>query len=85
MYVHCTAGLGRAPAISIAYMYWILGMNLLDAHKTLTSLRPCNPKLDAIRHATCDMLFGSESRSVKVSQSTTKREKRVPKKIQKRN
>ena len=23
MYVHCTAGLGRAPAACIAYLYWV--------------------------------------------------------------
>lgn len=27
-YVHCTAGLGRAPAVAIAYMFWFCGMNV---------------------------------------------------------
>lgn len=28
LYVHCTAGLGRAPAVCIAYLYWFQGMTL---------------------------------------------------------
>jgi len=39
-------------------MYWVLGMDLLEAHRTLTSLRPCHPKLDSIRQATVDVLGG---------------------------
>uniref|UniRef100_A0A0D6R4V1 Uncharacterized protein n=1 Tax=Araucaria cunninghamii TaxID=56994 RepID=A0A0D6R4V1_ARACU len=34
-YVHCTAGLGRAPAVTLAYMYWILGYKLSEANKLL--------------------------------------------------
>ena len=33
VYVHCTAGLGRAPAVCIAYLYWWCGMDLDDAYK----------------------------------------------------
>lgn len=28
VYVHCTAGLGRAPAVAIAYMFWFCGLNV---------------------------------------------------------
>lgn len=28
VYVHCTAGLGRAPAVCIAYMFWFEDMGL---------------------------------------------------------
>ncbi|XP_026664220.2 phosphoglucan phosphatase DSP4, amyloplastic isoform X4 [Phoenix dactylifera] len=54
-YVHCTAGLGRAPAIALAYMYWIQGYKLSEAHQLLLSKRPCFPKLDAIKNATIDI------------------------------
>ncbi|KIY99959.1 hypothetical protein MNEG_8005 [Monoraphidium neglectum] len=27
VYVHCTAGLGRAPAVCIAYLYWFQGLH----------------------------------------------------------
>ncbi|CAI9774933.1 unnamed protein product [Fraxinus pennsylvanica] len=40
-YVHCTAGLGRAPAVAIAYMFWFCNMDLNTAYDTLTSKRPC--------------------------------------------
>ena len=57
-YVHCTAGLGRAPATALAYMWWIKGMPLDDAYEMLTGIRPCKPKADAIREATVDLLYG---------------------------
>ncbi|KAG7031525.1 Phosphoglucan phosphatase LSF2, chloroplastic [Cucurbita argyrosperma subsp. argyrosperma] len=41
-YVHCTAGLGRAPALNTAY-------------EALTSKRPCGPSKKAIRGATYDL------------------------------
>ncbi|KAH9602793.1 hypothetical protein KSS87_018211 [Heliosperma pusillum] len=55
IYVHCTAGLGRAPAVAITYMYWFCGMNLSKAYDKLTSQRPCGPNRKAIRAATYDM------------------------------
>ncbi|PON79036.1 Dual specificity phosphatase [Parasponia andersonii] len=55
VYVHCTAGLGRAPAVAIAYMFWFCGMNLNRAYETLTSKRPCGPNKRAIRGATYDL------------------------------
>ncbi|XP_057789555.1 phosphoglucan phosphatase LSF2, chloroplastic [Salvia miltiorrhiza] len=54
-YVHCTAGLGRAPAVAIAYMFWFCNMDLDTAYKTLTSKRPCGPNRQAIRGATYDL------------------------------
>ncbi|KAI3957955.1 hypothetical protein MKW98_020597 [Papaver atlanticum] len=38
VYVHCTAGLGRAPAVAIAYMFWFCDMNLNTAYETLTKI-----------------------------------------------
>ncbi|OIW20024.1 hypothetical protein TanjilG_31942 [Lupinus angustifolius] len=55
VYVHCTAGLGRAPAVAIAYLFWFCGMNLSTAYDTLTSKRPCGPNKSAIRGATYDL------------------------------
>ncbi|KAL8154355.1 hypothetical protein V2J09_012115 [Rumex salicifolius] len=55
VYVHCTAGLGRAPAVSIAYMFWFCGMNLNKAYEELTKKRPCGPNKNAIRGATYDL------------------------------
>ncbi|KAL2339455.1 hypothetical protein Fmac_007395 [Flemingia macrophylla] len=55
VYVHCTAGLGRAPAVAIAYLFWFCGMNLNTAYDMLTSKRPCGPNKRAIREATYDL------------------------------
>lgn len=56
VYVHCTAGLGRSPAVAIAALYWFSNMQLDQAYSYLTSIRPCGPKRDAIRGATYDLL-----------------------------
>ncbi|XWS66258.1 hypothetical protein CRYUN_Cryun05aG0184100 [Craigia yunnanensis] len=55
-YIHCTAGLGRAPAVALAYMFWVQGYKLNEAHRLLLSKRSCFPKLDAIKSATADSL-----------------------------
>ncbi|CAL8461831.1 g1362 [Coccomyxa elongata] len=56
VYIHCTAGLGRAPATALAYMYWCRGFSLEDAISTFMAVRPCNPRIVAIRQATLDLL-----------------------------
>ncbi|XP_043700553.1 phosphoglucan phosphatase DSP4, amyloplastic [Telopea speciosissima] len=63
-YIHCTAGLGRAPAVALAYMFWVQGYKLSEAHSLLLSKRPCFPKLDAIKSATADILTGLAKKHV---------------------
>ncbi|KNA21364.1 hypothetical protein SOVF_043820 [Spinacia oleracea] len=63
-YIHCTAGMGRAPAVALAYMYWVQGYKLNEAHRLLLSKRSCCPKLDAIKSATADILTGLEKKSI---------------------
>ncbi len=48
-YAH--AGLGRAPATALAFMYWCRGIPLLDALAQFRAVRPCNPNIQAIRQA----------------------------------
>lgn len=55
IYIHCTAGLGRAPAVAIAYLYWFCNMDLDASYTFLTSKRPCGPNKRAIRGATYDL------------------------------
>ncbi|KAH7654040.1 Dual specificity phosphatase protein [Dioscorea alata] len=55
VYVHCSAGLGRAPAVAIAYMFWFCDMDLNAAYNALTSKRPCGPNKRAIQGATYDL------------------------------
>ena len=66
-YVHCTAGLGRAPAAALAYMWWVEGIPLHEAYSLLTSIRPCKPKADAIREAAVDLLYGNGCIPVKIT------------------
>ncbi|CAE7295817.1 DSP4 [Symbiodinium pilosum] len=57
-YIHCTAGLGRAPATALAYMFMIEGMDLDDAYAHLYKSRRCHPQLNMVRAAACDLLGG---------------------------
>ncbi|XP_058207708.1 phosphoglucan phosphatase DSP4, amyloplastic isoform X3 [Rhododendron vialii] len=63
-YIHCTAGLGRAPATALAYMFWIQGYKLSEANNLLLSKRSCFPKLDAIKSAAADILTGLKKKLV---------------------
>ncbi|THF94187.1 hypothetical protein TEA_004450 [Camellia sinensis var. sinensis] len=56
-YIHCTAGLGRAPAVALAYMFWVQGYKLSEGNSVLLSKRPSFPKLDAIKSATADIVI----------------------------
>jgi len=58
VYVHCTAGMGRAPGTALAYMNWVRGFQLDDAFAVLRGVRACCPKLSAIRAAAVDVLTG---------------------------
>lgn len=65
-YVHCTAGMGRAPAVALAFMWWIKGIHLEDAHALLTSKRHCSPRLPSIRAAAADLLYGGPPTPVEI-------------------
>lgn len=68
----CCAGLGRAPATALAYMYWCRGLTLQDAISTFMAVRPCNPRIVAIRQATIDILIdGSALTPVRIAISRT--------------
>jgi protein-tyrosine phosphatase len=59
VYVHCTAGLGRAPATALAHAAWVRGAPLGEAAAELRAARPCNPRLAAVRNAAADMVLGT--------------------------
>ena len=48
VYVHCTAGLHRAPAVVIGYLTWCQGMSLTAAIRLVKRLRPCKPNIISI-------------------------------------
>ncbi len=72
VYVHCTAGVGRSPAVVIAYLHWCRGWDLDRAVTYVKQHRPCSPSLEAIRGATGDLLreTGSKIISPPASSST---------------
>lgn len=57
-YIHCTAGLGRAPGVALSYMFMVEGWCLDEAYAKLFAVRRCHPQLGMIRAAACDMLAG---------------------------
>ncbi|GAQ77869.1 protein tyrosine phosphate [Klebsormidium nitens] len=66
VYIHCTAGLGRAPGVALAYMHWLRGFTLAEANARLQEVRPCHPKLESIRAATCDVISGGSKEPVTI-------------------
>jgi len=73
-YIHCTAGLGRAPGVALAYMFWVKGLCLDDAYAQLFELRRCHPQLGMIRAATCDILGDGEASLVPTRLAITRKE-----------
>lgn len=61
------AGMGRAPAVALAYMWWCKGIHLDDGYATLLSKRACSPKLYAVRQAVDDILYAGGTQSVTIT------------------
>jgi protein-tyrosine phosphatase len=51
IYIHCTAGVNRAPAVAVGHLAWNLGWGVESAYEFVRERRICNPYLDAIRDA----------------------------------
>ena len=49
VYLHCTAGIGRAPTVAVARLALCGGWELDRAMEQVTSRRSCAPHLDVIR------------------------------------
>jgi protein-tyrosine phosphatase len=49
VYLHCTAGMNRAPTVAIAYLHVHRGHELEEAHTLVKSRRPCLPYMRALR------------------------------------
>ena len=49
VYLHCTAGIARAPSVAIGYLYSRLGWEVDVAVTHVKQLRQCSPYLDALR------------------------------------
>jgi protein-tyrosine phosphatase len=53
-YVHCSAGINRAPSTVIAYLHWVEKWDLDRAVEHVTRSRSCDPYVAAIRLASED-------------------------------
>jgi hypothetical protein len=47
-------------------MHWIRGYSLAEANQLLQAVRPCHPKLESIRAATCDIISGGSREPVTI-------------------
>ncbi len=56
VYVHCTAGVGRAPAVAIAWLAWCQGWEMDEAVRHVRQRRACSPFVEAIYLAAGDRL-----------------------------
>lgn len=54
VYLHCTAGIGRAPTVAIGYLHDCLGWDWDEAVAHVKVLRQCAPHLEALRLALAD-------------------------------
>lgn len=70
VYLHCTAGIGRAPTVAIGYLHFHLGWELDVAVAHVKRLRECNPHLEALRLALEDQALAGEAESVADTEST---------------
>ncbi len=52
VYLHCSAGVGRAPSVAAAYLHWVRGWPLDRAIEHLKSIRDCEPNRSSIEEAT---------------------------------
>jgi predicted protein tyrosine phosphatase len=64
VYLHCTAGIGRAPTVAIGYLHMCLGWKLEDAVAHVKLRRECAPHVEALRLALADqgILESSDNR-----------------------
>ena len=50
-YLHCNAGVSRAPLVAMAYLYWCRKMALEDAINRVWGSRSCSPYLELLEEA----------------------------------
>src|SRR5581483_2168083 len=61
VYLHCTAGIGRAPTVAIGYLHNCLGWQFEDAVTHVKMRRHCAPHLEALRLALADQAAAAEA------------------------
>lgn len=64
VYLHCTAGIGRAPTVAIGYLHTCLGWDLDDAIAHVKLARQCAPHVEALRLALADQALADDDAAV---------------------
>ena len=64
VYLHCTAGIGRAPTVAIGYLHDCLGWDWDEAVAHVKALRQCAPHLEALRLALADQALAVDDAAV---------------------
>jgi len=72
VYLHCTAGIGRAPTVAIGYLHHCLGWEWDEAVFHVKQLRQCNPHLDALRLALEDQALLEQTSADEVAAEIAK-------------
>lgn len=68
VYVHCTAGINRAPLTVVGYLAFVRGWNANDALKAVKAARPAaNPYMESLYTAKARMLHGRNDELTAVS------------------
>jgi protein-tyrosine phosphatase len=64
VYLHCTAGIGRAPTVAIGYLHTCLGWSLDDAVNHVKLARQCAPHVEALRLALADQAIAVDDAAI---------------------
>jgi protein-tyrosine phosphatase len=67
VYLHCTAGINRAPTTAAAYLIRFQGMIARDACAVLTARRHCSPYLDVLERYASTLAPGTAQSSPEAS------------------
>ena len=51
VYLHCNAGINRAPTVAVAYLHWVGKWELMAAYAHMLSCRACDPYVQEIAMA----------------------------------
>jgi atypical dual specificity phosphatase len=62
VYLHCNAGLGRSPLVTMAYLYWCWDSSLEKSIKHIQERRSCSPMTELLEVARQDLLQVQELR-----------------------
>ena len=74
VYIHCTAGINRAPLTALGYMTFVKGFTMTKAYNHIKGLRTvANPYLESWKTARMSLLAGKEEQVRQLSREIYER------------